>query len=63
MTEAERVTDLVNVGLVAVAIDSRFAVIGATVIGDPVGADIDGCRADDSGVAVVADAQAVIVPL
>ena len=34
--------DFVDVGLVAVAVDSGLAVIGAAVIGDPVGADVDG---------------------
>src|SRR5690348_14206880 len=42
MAETKRVADLMNVSLVAVAIDPGLAVIRAAVVGDPVGADIDG---------------------
>ena len=48
MAEAERVTDFVDVGLVAVTIDAGLAVVGAAVSGDPVGADVDGRGADDA---------------
>ena len=42
MAEAERMPDLVHVGLVGIAVDAGLAVIGAAVGGNPVGADIDG---------------------
>ena len=42
VAEAERMPDFVDVGLVAVAVDAGLAVIRAAVIGDPVGADVDG---------------------
>ncbi len=44
MAETERMADLVDVGLVAVAVYSGLAVVRAAVIGDPVGADVDGSR-------------------
>ena len=46
VAEAERVSDLVDVGLVAVAVDAGLAVIRAAVGGDPVGADVDGLIGD-----------------
>src|SRR4029450_200839 len=48
MAEAERMPDLVDVGLVAVAIDAGLAVVGAAVGGAPVGADVDGLRRDQA---------------
>ena len=42
MTETERVARLMNVGLIAVAIDSGLVVVGTAVGGDPVRADVDG---------------------
>src|SRR5229473_414786 len=53
MAEAERVADLVNVGLVSVAIYSGLAVERAAVTGNPVGADVDGCRNHRSRAGIV----------
>src|SRR5207237_851256 len=52
MAQTERVTDLVNVGLVGVAIYSGLAVVCAAVVGDPIGADVDGCGNNGPGAGI-----------
>ena len=46
VAKPERMSDFVDVGLVGVAVDASLAVVGATVGGNPVGADVDGLAAD-----------------